>query len=144
LYIHVIVYRGKLLLEVRMMSEREKQEINDEDTEQQETVKDTETEETVEEQDVVEEAEEIEIITDESHTENEHEILKTEVDQLNERLLRVQAEYENYRKRTEKERIAARKYEAESLATELLQVIDNFERALQTEVDDNNKGFFEG
>lgn len=74
----------------------------------------------------------------------ENESLKQEIETLKDRLLRLQAEFDNYRKRTEKERIHARKYEAQALATELLPVIDNFERALETEVDESSKGFYEG
>lgn len=59
-------------------------------------------------------------------------------------MLRIQAEYENYKRRTDKERIAERKYKAESLATELLPVLDNFERALQTEVTEENQSFKDG
>lgn len=70
--------------------------------------------------------------------------LQEENNNLSERLLRLQAEYENYRKRTEKERIAERKYKVQDLAIELLPVIDNFERALQTEVSEENKGFHDG
>lgn len=74
----------------------------------------------------------------------ENELLLGENEKLSERLLRVQAEFDNYRKRTEKERIAERKYQAQELAIELLPTIDNFERALQTEVTEENKGFHEG
>lgn len=60
------------------------------------------------------------------------------------RLLRLQAEYDNYKRRTEKTRIAERKYKSEQLANELLPVLDNFERALQTEVTEENESFKEG
>lgn len=70
--------------------------------------------------------------------------LTEEKDQLQERLLRTQAEFDNYRKRTEKEKLAERKYKSQDLAADLLPVIDNFERALQTEVKAENKGFYEG
>ena len=65
-------------------------------------------------------------------------------EELHGKLLRVHAEYENYKKRTEKERIADRKYKSQDLATELLPVLDNFDRALETEVSDENKSFKEG
>lgn len=70
--------------------------------------------------------------------------LVEEKNQLQERLLRTQAEFDNYRKRTEKEKLAERKYKSQDFATDLLPVIDNFERALQTEVTEENKGFYEG
>src|SRR5690606_15543024 len=76
--------------------------------------------------------------------EEKYEALEAEKKQLTDRMLRIQADYENYKRRTEKERIAERKYKAQDLATELLPVIDNFERALQTEVTEENKSFRDG
>ena len=70
--------------------------------------------------------------------------LEKEVSDLNERLLRVQAEYENYKKRTEKEKISERKYKSLDIASDIVPVLDNFERALQVEVNDSNKGIVEG
>lgn len=70
--------------------------------------------------------------------------LTNENQQLRDRMLRIQAEFENYKRRTEKEKIAERKYKVQDLAIELLPVMDNFERALQTEVSIEDKGFFEG
>lgn len=75
---------------------------------------------------------------------NEIKQLTEEKEQLMDRLMRTQAEYENYKRRTQKERMNERKYEAENLAKELLPVLDNFERALLTEVTEENKSFHEG
>jgi len=65
-------------------------------------------------------------------------------DELHEKWLRVHAEFENYKKRTKNEMIAERKYKSLDLATELLPVLDNFDRALQTEVSSENESFKEG
>jgi molecular chaperone GrpE len=51
------------------------------------------------------------------------------------RYLRLQADFDNFRRRTRLDFEASEKYRAQSIITELLPVIDNFERALQTEVD---------
>lgn len=59
-------------------------------------------------------------------------------------MLRIQAEYDNFKKRTQKERIAERKYKAQDLANELLPVMDNFERALQVESTEETKSIIEG
>lgn len=61
-----------------------------------------------------------------------------------ERMLRIQAEFDNYKRRTQQERINERKYQVQSLAEELLPVLDNFERALQVEVNEQSKGIYEG
>ncbi|SHN11074.1 nucleotide exchange factor GrpE [Gracilibacillus kekensis] len=71
--------------------------------------------------------------------------LQEEKDDLQNHLLRVQAEYDNFRKRTKKEKEADLKYKSQSVVTELLPVLDNFERALQVEVEDKAaKGIVEG
>lgn len=75
---------------------------------------------------------------------DEIEKVQLEKKETYERMLRIQAEYENFKKRTEREKIAERKYKAQDLANELLPVLDNFERALQIEVNENNKSIFEG
>jgi len=103
----------------------------------------TEQEETTDNSSDNENDEEINQITYEE-LQKENETLLSKVEQLNDRMLRIQAEFENYKRRTEKERIAERKYKSQDLANELLPVLDNFERALQTETVDENKGFVEG
>ncbi|WP_096270633.1 nucleotide exchange factor GrpE [Paucisalibacillus globulus] len=81
----------------------------------------------------------------ETETHNEEiENLQKEKDELYQRFLRAQAEFDNFKKRSIKEREAAAKYKSQDLATELLPAIDNFERALQVEVDESNKGLLEG
>jgi len=70
--------------------------------------------------------------------------LKQEKSEIEEKLLRTHAEFDNYKKRTVKEKSAERKYKSQDLATELLPALDNFERALQTEVSSENNGFKDG
>ncbi|MFH1985005.1 MAG: nucleotide exchange factor GrpE [Pseudomonadota bacterium] len=48
------------------------------------------------------------------------------------RFLRVSAEFENYKKRSAKEMSDFRKYANESILKDLLHVVDNLERALET------------
>jgi molecular chaperone GrpE len=61
----------------------------------------------------------------------EFEQLKTERDQLVDRLARAQAEFENARKRTERERQEFRDYAVGNVVEQFLPVIDNFELALK-------------
>ncbi|MFD1363006.1 nucleotide exchange factor GrpE [Lentibacillus salinarum] len=70
--------------------------------------------------------------------------LKQEKDDTYQQLLRVQAEFDNFKKRSQKEKEAERKYKAEDLVKELLPALDNFERALQVEVTNETKSFVEG
>lgn len=62
----------------------------------------------------------------------EFEQLKTERDQLLERLARMQAEFENARKRTERERQEFREYSTGSVVEQFLPVLDNFGLALKS------------
>jgi len=59
--------------------------------------------------------------------------LRKERDNLHDRLLRQAAEFDNYRKRIDRERRDATQMAAVNFVEELLPVIDDFERALQTE-----------
>ena len=57
--------------------------------------------------------------------------LRRERDALQDRLLRTAAEFDNYRKRVERERRELADYTAGEVVKELLPIIDNLERALQ-------------
>jgi molecular chaperone GrpE len=57
--------------------------------------------------------------------------LEKERDTLKEQLLRAVADFDNYRKRIERERRELSDYAATDVLLELLPIIDNFERALQ-------------
>lgn len=61
----------------------------------------------------------------------ELEKLKAERDQLVDRLARMQAEFENARKRAERERLEFRDYAVGNVVEQFLPVIDNFELALK-------------
>jgi molecular chaperone GrpE len=58
--------------------------------------------------------------------------LKAERDQLLDRLARLQAEFENARKRAERERIEFREYATGNVVEQFLPVLDNFELALKS------------
>ena len=58
------------------------------------------------------------------------------------RYMRLMADFQNYKKRVEKEKKDIYSYANEKIATELLTVLDNFERALEHEGED--KSFKEG
>ena len=65
----------------------------------------------------------------------EHDIeqsLKVELDETKDKLLRVLAENENVRKQAEKTKIDSLKYGVQPLARELINVVDNFERAIES------------
>lgn len=63
---------------------------------------------------------------------NEIKELKKQLKEKEDRYLRLQADLDNFRRRTKLDAEANKKYRAQNLITDLLPVIDNFERALQT------------
>ena len=61
----------------------------------------------------------------------EYDQVKTERDQLKDRLARLQAEFENARKRAEREKVEFRDYATGNVVEQFLPVLDNFELALK-------------
>lgn len=104
-----------------------------------------ETEEAVvEDEEVVDEEQ---LIEDQGVTEETKQIhvLQEEVEALNNRLLRVQADYDNFRRRTRQEAEAQAKYRAQTLIEALIPAIDNFDRALTVQVEsDDAKSLLQG
>ena len=135
------------------MAEMEKEVF----TEQEEAVK----EETVTEEMKAEAAESTEETAGAEHTEGEkkafgkgkkakkedkkEEAYKQKIDELEDRVKRQMAEFENFRKRTEKEKAAMYEVGAKSVIEKMLPVVDNFERGLAAipEADKGN-AFAEG
>ena len=67
-----------------------------------------------------------------SKTEEELEIIENEIIELKDKHIRLQADFDNYRKRTLKERMELLKTAGESVLMGILPVIDDFDRAMQT------------
>ena len=59
--------------------------------------------------------------------------LRAERDEVKELLLRRQAEFDNFRKRTEKERSEYVQYAGMEMVREMLPILDDFDRALKVE-----------
>ena len=72
---------------------------------------------------------------------DDREVSKEE-EELNTRYLRLAADFQNYKRRVEKEKCDIYAYANEKIVVELLDVIDNFERAL--EHSNESEGFSEG
>lgn len=102
----------------RQHKKKEKKEVN---MEQNETLK-TEGVETLENQETETQVEE--------NGGDEIATLKAETEAINDKFLRLNAEFQNYKRRVEKEKTDLLKYGNEKLMTELLPVLDNFSRAL--------------
>lgn len=70
------------------------------------------------------------------HLEEENHKLKNDLKESSEKILRLAAEMQNYKKRNETEKSNMLKYANEDLAKSLLPILDNFERAIR--LDDND------
>ena len=70
--------------------------------------------------------------------------LEEKVAELEDRTKRQMAEFENFRKRTEKEKSQMFETGAKSVVEKILPVIDNFERGLASIEPDNKDSFYEG
>ena len=78
-------------------------------------------------------------------TSNDGELAKVqgELKTLNETYLRLYADFENFRKRTSKEKLDISSYAISDVMTKLLPIIDNFDRALSVETEKQGS-FYEG
>ena len=70
--------------------------------------------------------------------------LKEKYDELNDKYLRLFSEFDNYRKRTAKEKIELSKTASESIMVDLLPILDDFERAIQTMENKETDANYEG
>lgn len=75
-------------------------------------------------------------------TEKKQDALKEKVEELEDRVKRQMAEFENFRKRTEKEKTAMFETGAKSVIEKILPVVDNFERGLASVPEEEKDGAF--
>lgn len=61
--------------------------------------------------------------------------LEAKLEEAENRYLRLQADFDNFRRRSRLDLEASAKYRSQSLVTDLLPALDNFERAMQMETD---------
>ena len=90
-----------------------------------------------------------EIVTDDSVISTEgnstsEETAQTVRTELMERILRLQADFDNYRRRTRQEQSELGSFVTQNLIRELLPVLDNFERALASRPAEDASGFGAG
>ena len=72
-------------------------------------------------------------------------VLTKKLEEADNRYLRLQADFDNFRRRTRLDIEAGEKYRAQKLAIELLPALDNFERALNIEADnEQSKSLLQG
>ncbi|WP_285858374.1 nucleotide exchange factor GrpE [Neobacillus niacini] len=75
----------------------------------------------------------------------EIQLLQGKLEEAENKYLRLHADFDNFRRRTRLDQEAAEKYRAQKLVTDLLPVLDNFERALVMEADnEQTKALLQG
>ena len=75
----------------------------------------------------------------------EIQLLKSKLEEADNRYLRLQADFDNFRRRTRLDQEASEKYKAQKLITDLLPSLDNFERAMNVEADnEQTKSLLQG
>jgi len=94
-------------------------------------------EEKVSKKKVSEEKDKVKIVDHLKEMETRLESVEQEAKEAHDRFLRVSAEFENYKKRSAREMDEFRKFANESLIREMLTVVDNLERALNSSNNDN-------
>ncbi len=115
-----------------MSGKEEKEDIVEETMDAQESLSDGEDEQ------VAAETAEQSVEDDAGNLENQLAEAKEEAADLKDRMLRLAADYENYKKRNERERATALKYAGEQIFREFLPVVDNLERAVSHSVTEGN------
>ena len=110
----------------------EESEIEIEEVRPEAEPEDIEIEDSEENENKAEEAEEEEKPEEKSEDDKENE----EEEAWSEKYTRLMADFQNFRKRTEKEKADVYSFANEKIMTDLLAVLDNFERALGSECRD--------
>ena len=82
-------------------------------------------------EEIVEQATEEQQVVAEDKDNNELEKIKADFDNLNNQYLRLAADFDNYRKRQASEREALLKYGAQECMKKVIELVDNFDRAIK-------------
>ena len=130
--------------------EQETEEVVEETTEEALQEEDVAQEETAEsaQEDLAEETDGKEKKSDKKFFQKKQDkktaALEEKIAELEDKTMRQMAEFENFRKRTEKEKSMMFETGAKSVIEKILPVIDNFERGLAAIEPDNKDSFYDG
>ncbi len=111
---------------------KDKKEEKLKDSSEQQEIKKEKEEDSSEEKEIAENSDELEKEEEIEEEESEYDKLKKEYDELHDKYLRQYSEFENFRRRTAKEKLQLIDHANERLLLEFISVIDDFERALQS------------
>ncbi|EWH20514.1 nucleotide exchange factor GrpE [Bacillus haynesii] len=122
-----------------MAEEKQTEELNEQEELNETEAETAEAEQTAAEADAPAEDTQTEML------EKQLKELQERLEEKENKLLRVQADFENYKRRARLDLEAAEKYRSQRIISELLPALDNFERALQLDPDnEQTKSLLQG
>ncbi|MCY7834945.1 nucleotide exchange factor GrpE [Bacillus haynesii] len=122
-----------------MTEEKQTEELNEQEELNETEAETAEAEQTAAEADAPAEDTQTEML------EKQLKELQERLEEKENKLLRVQADFENYKRRARLDLEAAEKYRSQRIISELLPALDNFERALQIDPDnEQTKSLLQG
>ncbi|MCY7778390.1 nucleotide exchange factor GrpE [Bacillus haynesii] len=122
-----------------MAEEKQTEELNEQEELNETEAETAEAEQTAAEADAPAEDTQTEML------EKQLKELQERLEEKENKLLRVQADFENYKRRARLDLEAAEKYRSQRIISDLLPALDNFERALQIEPDnEQTKSLLQG
>ena len=110
----------------------------DENTEQSVEINEELIEKTIEASESENDQDEDDAVSEYNDTATQFAELEEQLEQANDKYLRLYAEYDNYRKRTAKEKTETYQNASVKCIEDLLPVVDSFERALEADCADEN------
>ena len=123
--------------------EKKKEEVLENIMEElEEEAKEKEAAQTPDTQEEQKDAEEKATVEKEDKKKEKKNPLQEKIDELNDKVLRQMAEFENFRKRTDKEKSQQFDLGQSNVLEKLLPIVDNFERGLAAVPEDEKEGAF--
>lgn len=116
--------------------EKDKEEKMESEAVQEETTEETKETETADSAEETPKADKKE----KKKKDKKQDVMKEKIEELEDRVKRQMAEFDNFRKRTEKEKTAMFETGAKSVIEKILPVVDNFERGLASVSEEEKEG----
>ena len=135
--------KKKASAKAKTAEEKKKEEVLENIMEElEEEAKEKEAAQTPDTQEEENDAEEKATVEKEDKKKEKKNPLQEKIDELNDKVLRQMAEFENFRKRTDKEKSQQFELGQGNVLEKLLPVVDNFERGLAAVPDEEKDGAF--
>lgn len=97
------------------------------------------------EEEAAEDVKEAEVVDEELAETEAVDAESSQIEELNKQILRITADYENFKRRTKEEKVQLLRFGNEKLLIDILAVLDNFERAIDVpKASEEIKKFIEG